>query len=242
MAQPVLVTMVFDTNKVAVGQSTVLHVYAEIAVDVKPATSQIFSWYVDFLNTDATVATANYASLLRPASDNDPRISSSGVTDGANRRGIYDTFLNLPGAGHDGPVEILSVPVTGVAPGAVTFNVAPGTGVPDLTSDFLVAPEGGGDPLFGGDYSAASADLEVVSAAIHQVSLQITLVSGAAGQTQVNIQFPTQANADQFVEYTTALGPGANWQSLPGAPHNSGTITDTLSDPKRYYRLRIAAR
>jgi hypothetical protein len=241
-AQPVVVSMVLDTNKVSIGQTTVLHVYGEIAPEEKPATTQIFSWYLDFLNPDGSIASANYAGLLRPASDNDPRISSDGVTEGANRHGIYDTFLNFPGAGHDGPVELFSVPVTGLVAGQVTFTVAPGTGVQNLTSDFLVAPEGGGDPLFGGDYSGAAADLEVISTGPVAVTLQISLVSGTGGEPEVKISFPTQTNVDQFVEFSTVLGPAANWQTLPGAPHNLGSVIDSISDVKRYYRLRLVAR
>src|SRR5205085_7199580 len=94
-AQPVKVTMLLDTNRVAIGQTTILHVFAEIAPEEKPATLQIFSWYVDLLNDDPAVATADYSQLKRPTSDQDPKISSAGVTDGANRRGIFDTFLNL---------------------------------------------------------------------------------------------------------------------------------------------------
>src|SRR2546430_10532087 len=69
VAQPVTVTLILDTNIVAVGKSTVLHVYAEIAAEDKPATLQIFSWYVDFVNEDASIASANYSALQRPASD-----------------------------------------------------------------------------------------------------------------------------------------------------------------------------
>jgi hypothetical protein len=238
IAQPVAVTMVLETNKVAIGQSTILHVYAEIAPEEKPATLQIFSWYLDFLNENSSIANANYAALLRPTSDQDPRTSSGGFTVGANRRGIYDTFLNLPAAGHDDRVELFSVPVTGSAVGDATFTIARGTSVPDLSSDFLVAAEGGGDPLFGGNYSAASTTLQVVNSALVPATIHISATPLAAGQMRVTVTFPTQPNANQFVESTDALSPTATWVTLPGAPHNSGSVAETNSVPERFYRLR----
>jgi hypothetical protein len=59
-------------------------------------------------------------------------------------------------------VELFSLPVEGLAMGQTTFRVQAGSGVPNLSSDFIVAPAGGGEPLFGGDYSLASIDLEVI--------------------------------------------------------------------------------
>jgi hypothetical protein len=238
-AQPVRVTLVLDTNKVAVGQSTILHAYAEIAPDVKPATLQIFSWYVDFLNENPSFASATYAALQRPASDKDPRISSSGTTEGANRRGIYDTFLNLPDAGHDGPVELFSIPVTGLAAGDASFKVSPGTTVPGLSSDFIVAPEGGGDPLVGADYSDASTTLQVAQSQVTSVPIHISATPLGGGQTRVSLTFQVQQNANQYVESVDVLGASQNWRTLPGGPHNTGTVTETNSLPMRFYRLRI---
>jgi hypothetical protein len=238
-AQPVKVTMLFDTNRLAVGQTTLLHVFAEITPDEKPATLQIFSWYVDLLNESASIATADYGQVKRAASDQDPRLSSGGVSDGANRRGIFDTFLNSPGAGHDGPIELFSVPVTATAVGQATFSVTAGTGVSSLTADFFVAPEGGGDPLTGGDYTDASASLDASKPTVTPVPIRIAETALGAGQTSVTITFLPQSGANQYVESTDALGPAATWRVLPGAPHNSGIAAETNSVPMRFYRLRI---
>ena len=110
-AQVVGVTAQLDASTINVGQGTTLRVFAQVLPGVRTNADQIFSWYVDVLNTNVAVASANYASMLKPASDNNPMVSSNGFTGGANRLGIYDTFLNLPRAGVTNAVELLRIPV-----------------------------------------------------------------------------------------------------------------------------------
>jgi hypothetical protein len=43
---------------------------------------------------------------------------------------------------------------------------------------------------------------------------------------------------DYFVDYSDSLAPNAIWQTLPGAPHNGGTVTDFATNPQRFYRIR----
>ena len=116
-AQSVAVTMSLDAPSMSVGQSNRLHIYAQVVPTLRTNADRIFSWYVDVLNTNGTVASANYAAMLKSASDNDPQTSSNGVSQASNRRGIYDTFLNLPGAGVSNAVELMSIPLIGIAPG-----------------------------------------------------------------------------------------------------------------------------
>src|SRR4051794_24460498 len=88
--QVVGVTLRLDTNVISVGGATTLRVFAQVIPSIRPNADQIFSWYVDVLNTNGSIASANYASMVKNASDNIPEISSSGFNDGANRRAIYD--------------------------------------------------------------------------------------------------------------------------------------------------------
>jgi hypothetical protein len=157
--------------------------------------------------------------------------SSNGTTDGPNRRGIYDTFLNLPGAGVNNPVELFSVPVQGLASGQTRFAVQAGTGVTNLLADFIVAPQGGGAPWLGGDYSSASVDL-VVGAGGLMLSIMPSATPG-----QFTITFPVVAGKNYVVQSRDALGQGSAWQPLPGAPHNSGSLTVTNNVPQRFYRV-----
>src|SRR4051794_24527436 len=78
MAQAVVVTMRLDTNTISVGGSTTLRVFAQVAPNVRANAERIFSWYVDVLNTNGLVASANYGSMQKSASDNDPNLSSTG--------------------------------------------------------------------------------------------------------------------------------------------------------------------
>ncbi len=238
LAQVVSVTLSLDTNRIAIGETTTLHVYAQIIAPRRASTDRIFSWYVDLLNATGTAARINADALAKPSSDKDPRTSSSGTAESANRRGIYDTFLNLAGAGRDTRVELFSVPVQGTASGTATFSVTAGSGVTGLGADFIVAPLGGGDPLLGGDYSAASVTLQV-SGGVPGPTLSLSLAPTPDGLSQrVTLTFPTTAGQNHFVEFRDSLSDGA-WQSLPSGPHNSGSVVDTTSAPVRFYRLRV---
>lgn len=157
-APAVRVTLSAESTLLKVGESTVVHAFAEIAPDQRAASDQIFSWYVDLLNSDGAVAAVSPGSVLRLRSDGDPATSSSGTLQGPNLRGLYDTFLNLPAAGRDAPVELFSVVFRAVGPGKSTVRVAAGTGS-DLGADFVVVPLDFVDPLLGGDYSAAVVEI-----------------------------------------------------------------------------------
>ena len=233
--QAVSVTARLDTNSLAAGGSTVLHVFAQVVPGLRPTSDRIFSYYVDVVNTNGTIATANFAAMTRPFADNDPLISSNGVSQGPNRRGIFDTFLNLPGAGVNSPVELLRIPITAQSGGRTRFVVSAGSGVPVLAADFLVALSGGADPVSGGDYSQASADLQVTGGGCVP-ELHVAVAGGGAS---AQLSFTPCAGRTHFVETRAGLGDVAGWQVLPGAPHNSGSVTVAVAGPNRFYRLRV---
>jgi hypothetical protein len=235
MAQAVAVTMSLDKTNVIPGEITTLHVYAQVVANLRTNADRIFSWYVDVLNTNGSAASANYAAMTRLTSDNDVHTSSSGSPDSANRRGIYDTFLNLPGAGTSNRVELLSIPVTGSAAGKTRFAVQAGTGVNGLSADFLVAPKGGGAAYQGGDYSAAFADLTVSNSA--PCSIELHIASSAPGSYQLT--FTPCAGRTHTVEVRGALEDVTGWQSLPGGPHNSGAVTVSNTGTQRFFRVRV---
>jgi hypothetical protein len=237
-AQAVALTMSLDTNRVTVGSTTTLRVYAQIVPALRPTSDRIFSWYVDLQGVNTAAVQGEFARLDTSASDNDPVLSSRGVSQGPDRIGIFNTFLSRDGAGRDGPVLLFSLPLTGRAAGRTTLRVAAGSGVPHLAADFIVAPAGGGEPAFGGDYSVAALELEVVSesCAVRATLAQVTL---PGGQNRVTISFTPCPGFAHVVEFRDALGPGP-WQALPGAPHTAGTVTETNSVPRRFYRVRLA--
>ncbi len=235
-AQAVAVTVRLDTNSIPAGGSTTLRVFAQVVPGLRPTTDRIFSWYLDVLNTNGAAASGNYATMLKPLSDNDaPPVSSSGVTQGANRRGVYDTFMNLPGAGVNAPVELMRIPVNGLAVGQTRFVIQPGTGA-GLSTDFLVAPIGGGAPYEGGSYAVAFADLQVTAGSLCNPVLQIVRL---AGGTQARITFTPCAGRTHTLESLSAIDGVAVWQTVAGAPHNSGNVVVNLAGALRIYRLRI---
>jgi hypothetical protein len=240
LGQAVTVTAKLDTNRIAIGSSTTLRIYAQVAPAYRANAERIFSWYVDVLNTNGLTVQANYNAMQKTASDKDPQTSSTGVNSGVNRLGIYDTFQNLPGAGVPSPVELMSFPVSGLAVGQTRFVVRHGSGV-DALSDFIVAPLTGDDPYFGGDYAQAFADLTIVSGPANPVkSLSIAQTNLPGGSHQVSLRYAAVPGYDCYVEYRNQLVGGVDWQAFPGAPHNSGLYRDTNSVPARFYRLRLA--
>ena len=239
LAQVVAVTAQLDTNIITVGQSTILRIYAQVSPAYRAEAERIFSWYVDVLNTNSLAASADYASMLKPESDKDPLISSNGFTSGTSRLGVYDTFLNHPGAGVTNPVELLSIPVTGLTVGKTRFGVRHGTGVASLSEDFLVAPTGAGEFISGGVYSAAFANLTVVAAPSNSINcLTLTHTNLPDGSNRVMVQFCPQAGYNHYVEYRDQLVGGPGWQPFPNGPHNSGIFIETNSVPLRFYRVR----
>jgi hypothetical protein len=231
------VTAVLDTNAVPAGGSTTLRVFARVMPAQQANASRIFSWYVDVINTNGTAAAANYGAMQKTVSDKDPQTSSTGTPDGANRRAIYDTFLNLPGAGVSAPVELMAIPVSGVIAGQTRFRVQAGTGA-GLSSDFLVAPVGGGDPLTGGSYSLAEASLTVIAGpTIPNVRVSLSVTNAAGGAKGVALSFPTTAGFNYTAQFRDQLTGGTGWQPLPGAPHNSGSAFQLSTTQTKFYRV-----
>jgi len=71
------------------------------------------------------------------------------------------------------------------------------------------------------------------------LALNISLVKPPGQQVgEVRLTFPTASGFDYAVEYRDDLGPQGSWQILPGAPHNSGEVTDTNLAQERFYRLK----
>ena len=244
-AQSVAVTMTLDSSSITVGQGTTLRVFAQVVSNLRTNANGIFSWYVDVLNTNGTVASANYAAMQKTPSDKDPFTSSTGSTDGANRRGIYDTFLNriLSGldAGVTNAVELMAIPVTGQNAGQTRFRVQAGTGVPQMSSDFLVSPKSGGVPYTGGSYTAAFVDLTVTGTSGCTPKLQVTRLTGGGGPgSTFQLSFTPCPGRNHTVEYRAALGDAPGWLALPGAPHNLGSVTITNATSLRYFRVRAS--
>jgi hypothetical protein len=238
VAQVVSVTLQLDPTRIAVGETATLRVYAQVVPDRRASTDRLFSWYVDLLNAGGQVALLRAERLVKSSSDQDARTSSTGTTDGAHHRGIFDTFLDRPGAGRDAPVELFSIPVHGRARGTATLSVVAGSGVAGLFADFIVAPLGGGDPLLHGDYSGASVTLQV-DEVLQAPPLTISVSRSPEGQSQrVTLSFVPRPNRRHFVEFRDRVD-GGSWQVLPGGPHDLGTVVDASAPGMRYYRLRL---
>lgn len=231
-AQAVAVTARFDTNQIAFGGVTTFRVFAQVVPSLRPSSDRIFSWYLDVLNLNSNVVAADYNTLIKTASDNDPGSSSAGTSVDADRHGIYDTFLDLPGAGIAQPVEILSFRVTGATTGKGRIQVRAGTGVPSLAHDFIVAPSQGGSFFSGGDYTIALDELEVLE------DCKLRVLIGRPTSDTVELTFTPCVGFTHTVEWKTELNNEIIWQPLPNAPHDSGKVTVPNPLTDRFYRVR----
>jgi hypothetical protein len=237
IAQSAVVTLRLDATQIAVGETTTLHVYAQVVPNLSNNADRIFSWYVDLLNPNGNIADSTGA-IKKTTADQDPQTSSIGSIDGANRRGVYDTFLNLPGAGVSTAVELFSVPIKGLAPGTAASHVVAGSGVPELGADFIVAPANGGVPLLGGDYSQAFAQLTVGTGGCQ--SQLLTSLQVLPNQTkQLVISFGVCSGTTPVVEFTDDLA-RPNWQTLQGTSGGSGMVTIPVGTSSRFFRVRFA--
>lgn len=228
----VVVTIEAASTELIQGQKTTLTVYAQISAALEADSQQIFSWYVDVLNTDGLVA-SGYNSFSTPASDNHIQTSGDGVEVGGDLLGVYDTFIMNPGAGKGARVVLMQFDVTALSAGSTTFSVAPGsTGLP--LQDFLVSRSSGGGYL-GGVYGSASVTLNVQALDPASLNLVATRVND-----EVTATFNPVPGLNHYLEYSDTLQPGS-WTVVPGAPHNSGIVTQAVPGVvRRFYRVGLA--
>jgi hypothetical protein len=134
------------------------------------------------------------------------------------------------------PVELMAIPITGLASGQTRFQIQAGTGS-DLSSDFQVVPISGGAPLTGGNYSAAQVVLTVAPGA-PKGPLSISVTNASGGARGVTLTFPPPSGVNVTVQFRDQLA-GVPWQPVAGAPHNLGAAFDLTTSPTRFYRVII---
>jgi len=234
------VTVVADDTSLIVGQTTMVTVYGEIDALIEDEVSQIFSWYIDVLNSDGSVA-EGYAAFQTPTSDNEPGdASSDGVAEASNLHGIYDSFTSVSalGAGKGSSVVLAQFEALALTPGTTTFSAVAGSTGEELF-DFLVPKIGSlEDPFTGGNYSAASVAITVTSgeADLSGLDLEVEVVG-----TQAMVTFNPVSGYDHVVQWSSTLLP-LSWAPLAAGPHNTGSVnTDLVGFPERFYRVVLTA-
>jgi hypothetical protein len=76
-----------------------------------------------------------------------------------------------------------------------------------------------------------------------EMSLTIDKAPPVNGEPKhVTVRFAVEPGNDYFVEFRDGLGSEVSWQTLPGAPHNSGSVVDFTAAQQRFYRVRSVAR
>lgn len=230
-AQAVNVTMSVNRPLMLAGETATLRVFGRIKPAFTASTDRIFSWYIDVTNTAPAAIRVDWNTMIMSGSDSTPGLFSAGVNQGTNnRRGIYNTYLNFAGAGRLSDVELFNVRLTALTDGPATFAVSAGTGVANLSSDFIVANTGGAGFLTGGDYAAASVTSQVIPLFVTPAAL-VTLGNGSR-----RVDFPLFSGFNHRVEYSPDL---VTWTNSPTFS-NSGSFTDAASGiNRRFYRVRL---
>jgi hypothetical protein len=235
--QAVEVKLSLDKTSIQAGESTLLHVSAQILPALRSQSDRIFSWYLDLLNSNTGAAQLDSAKLAKPASDNDPELALNGTLSDGNLTGIFDTFMGLDGAGRDTPVELFAIPIKGLAPGKTTLKIRHGSGVAPLAYDFIAAPAGGGEPYTGGDYGSAQIDLTVeLTFAAPALRLSVTK-NPQTQQLEARLEYDVQEGADYFVQTADGLKSPMQWDAIPGGPQNSGLFVQTIASGPRFFRV-----
>lgn len=231
--QAVDVTMSVNRPFMLAGETATLRVFGRIKTALQPTSDRVFSWYVDVTNNKPGAVRVDWNTMVMQSSDNTQGFFSSGVNEGANnRRGIYNTFLNLSGAGKSSPVELFNVRLTALEEGAAVITVAAGTGQPNISYDFIVAPSSGTTPYTGGDYTQASLTVSTVPEFVTPSKLVDLAASGR------RLEYPTVTGFNHRVETSTDL---STWTNIAGF-FNSGLYTDATALPavrRKYYRVRL---
>ncbi|MSU63750.1 MAG: hypothetical protein EXS31_15340 [Pedosphaera sp.] len=239
-APAVNVSVALSTNRLFAGETAMLQVSAQVAPEYQSVSDQLFSWNIDLMNTSGAVAGIQMAGLQKPGSDHDVLTSGNGTAEESNLRGIFDTFLQTPGAGKDRPILLLSVPVVGKNPGRALLYVQAGSAAAGLMEDFLVATLDDGASLGGGDYSLARVELEVVAPVPPVTDVRSTLsFLTSQDRSHLALRYPTMAGKRYFVEFAEQLDPPVVWLPALDAPDNSGAVLITNVGGQRYYRIQI---
>jgi hypothetical protein len=90
---------------------------------------------------------------------------------------------------------------------------------------------------FIGAYDAFVARISFTPCGGCAVTLTVAGLVRTNGTQRVSLAF-VPCGCDHYVEYVNALD-GSPWQTLPGAPHNTGAVTDTNTASLRFYRVRM---
>ena len=92
-----------------------------------------------------------------------------------------------------------------------------------------------------GDYTVAFVDLVITDSTPCVMQLQLARLAGDGGPNSIwHLTFGPCLGRNHIVEFRSALGDVPGWQALPGAPHNSGSVTVTNTTTQRFFRVRAS--
>lgn len=234
----VTVTLRADAASIGSGTSTVVHAFARVSPTFEARADRVFTWNLDLLVLTPEVLELEPGSLVRPVSDHDPVLGSSGVVDGPNLLAVRDSFLDLDHAGVGAAVELFAVRVRALAPGAGQLRLRHGTLGTEGSPDFLVLPAGDDDPWSGGDYTAAFLDILVPDPGSPGGAEPRLAVERDPTKGVVRVTVQGQPGDVVALEESPALGDSAAWRRVGQSSAGTASfVHETTPDtPGRFFR------
>lgn len=148
------VTVSVDKDRIDIGETATLSVFAQIMSPHDDAGNGIFGWDVDLRVGDTAVLGLDPASLDRSGWTGNAMTSSSGTPVSWGLDAIYDTGESSTELGIGSPVRLFSITFEGASEGITTLTIEP-----DMVSGADFVSWGGN---VGGDYSGAGIGITVV--------------------------------------------------------------------------------
>jgi len=233
--RPVVVTLRADAVSLNPGEGTTVRAFAQVSPGFQARADRIFTWNLDLLILAPEVIALEAGSLVRPRSDRDPILGSAGTMDGSNLLSVRDSFLNLEGAGVASSIELFSVRVKAVEPGAGLMRLRAGTIGTDSSPDFLVLPLGDEEPWSGADYTAATVSIGVGGGGTVEAP-RLRVERAANGVIRVTVE--GTAGTSVALEEAERIGGGVSWRRVGASAAGSATLTfeTPVGAAPRFYR------
>jgi hypothetical protein len=178
------------------------------------------------LNTiDADPPTSTVAPLLPIQANCSFQVCWSG-TDAGSGVISYDIYVSTNG----GPQTLW---LAGTTETCATFDGQGG----NTYAFYSIARDGAGNTQ---TVPSAEATTTVTAPCLSDVRLTIDHSTLPEGQGErITLSYPVLPSRTYTVEFRDTLDASVTWQPLPGAPHNTGVVTETNILTQRFYRVRI---
>lgn len=152
-------SLVDGKYRLTLGEKYTLSVFGQLKESAASSDNGIFSWDVDLRVGDTSVLSLLTATVDRTGWEKNPSTSSSGTPTTWGLNAIYDAAVSNTELGIGTPVRLFSVNFTAAKRGLSTLAIQPDD---TIGADFFTWTSDSSSPVVAGDYSLATATINVV--------------------------------------------------------------------------------